>query len=108
MLASLFLSRWGTYIVMLAVLGVIILILRGLFGPKGLLRDPYWDKRNQEIRAEEAAAREARLRVWREQNGLSEDDTKFAEVAKKPDAVEPEKTAGANAGKRHREGNNEH
>ena len=69
---SLFLSRWGGYIVMLAVLGVIVLLLRALFGPRGLWRDPYWDKRNQEIRAEEAAAREARLRAWRKKYGVPE------------------------------------
>lgn len=86
MLESIFLSRWGNYIVMLGVLGVIVLLLRGLFGPRGLLRDPYWDKRNQEIRAEEAAAREARQRTWRQKYHLPDD--------KAPAASErtPEKT----------------
>lgn len=71
---SIFLSRWGGYIVMLAVLGGIVLLLRGLFGPRGLFRDPYWDKRNREIRAEEAAAREARLKRWRENHGLPDEN----------------------------------
>ena len=73
MLESIFLSRWGGYIVMLAILGLIVLLLRGLFGPRGLFRDPYWDKRNKEIRAEEAAAREARRKRWQEKYGLPED-----------------------------------
>lgn len=71
---SIFLSRWGGYIVMLAILGGIVLLLRGLFGPRGLFRDPYWDKRNREIRAEEAAAREARLKRWREKQGVPDEN----------------------------------
>lgn len=68
---SLFLSRWGAYIVMLAIFGAIVLVLRSLFGPRGVFRDPAWDKHNQEIRAEEAAAREARLNAWRKKDALT-------------------------------------
>lgn len=107
MLESLVLSRWGNYIIMLAVLGAVVLLLRGLFGPRGLLRDPYWDKRNQEIRAEEATHREARLRAWRKKHGLPEDDGKNAESA---DAAAPERTraAGKDARRRHDGDRHEH
>ncbi|MCH5276291.1 MAG: hypothetical protein J1E80_00485 [Desulfovibrionaceae bacterium] len=73
MLESLFLSRWGGYVVMLAICGAVVLLLRALFGPRGLFRDPAWDRRNQEIRAGEAAAREARLHAWRSKYALTEE-----------------------------------
>ena len=64
MMEKLLLGPYGTSIVMLALLGGIVLLLRVLFGPRGLFRDPHWDKRNGEIRAEEAAARERRRKEW--------------------------------------------
>ncbi len=76
MLEQLFLGPWGSPIVMLAVLGGIALLLRCLFGPRRLWRDPYWDKRNQEIRAEEAAVRETRLRAWHKKCGVPESGMK--------------------------------
>lgn len=69
---SLFLSRWGSYIVMVTIFGIIVLVLRILFGPRGVFRDPSWDRRNQEIRAEEAAAREARLSAWHQKHDSAE------------------------------------
>lgn len=70
MLENLFLSRWGGPLVMFLILGAVALLLRGLFGPRGLFRDPRWDESNRRIRAEEEAARNARQQAWREKNGI--------------------------------------
>lgn len=53
-------SRWGGYTIMALILGAIALLLRFLYGPRGILRDPRWDEENQRIRLEEDAGRQAR------------------------------------------------
>lgn len=53
-------SRWGGYMVMAVLLGGVALLLRFLYGPHGILRDPRWDEENRRIRAEEEAERQAR------------------------------------------------
>lgn len=80
MLESLFTSRWGGYVVMLLILGGITWLLRFLFGPKGMFRDPQWDTNNTEIRREEAKKREAKIRAWHEQHGELEKTTLAQEL----------------------------
>lgn len=53
-------SRWGGYVVMAVLLGAVALLLRFLYGPRGILRDPRWDEENRRTRAEEEAKRQAR------------------------------------------------
>ena len=55
-------SRWGGYIVMAVLMGAIALLLRVLYGPRGLFRDPKWDEENQRIRSEEKLKRQ-----WKEE-----------------------------------------
>lgn len=59
---SLMLSRAGGYIVMFVVFAAIVLLLRFLFGPRGLFRDPQWDRWNEEARREDEALRQAEAR----------------------------------------------
>lgn len=59
-----FLSRWGNYVVMIAICVFIVGLLRLLFGPRGWFRDPDWDKRNAELRAAEAADKAKRQAAW--------------------------------------------
>ncbi len=48
-------SRWGGYAVMAVMLGAIALLLRFLYGPRGILRDPRWNEESQCIRSEKNA-----------------------------------------------------
>ena len=43
-------SRWGGYAVMAVMLGAIALLLRFLYGPRGILRDPRWNEESPCIR----------------------------------------------------------
>ncbi len=47
-------SRWFTYAILAAFFLALILLLRFLFGPRGILREPRWES-NQEARARERA-----------------------------------------------------
>ncbi len=53
-------SRWGGYVIMAVILGAVALLLRFLYGPRGILRDPRWDEENLRIRSEEGAKRQVR------------------------------------------------
>lgn len=85
MIETLFTSRWGGYVLMLFILGGITLVLRMLFGPKGVFRDPKWDRSNEVMRKEEAEAREARIRDWHRKHAwadIAEHEQRFAEFVK--------------------------
>ncbi len=69
MLQSFMSSRYGGYILMLAMLGLVIGLLRFLFGPGGLFRDPRWDESNRRLRAEEEEERKARREAWEKAQG---------------------------------------
>ncbi|MEG6506709.1 hypothetical protein [Nitratidesulfovibrio sp. 1201_IL3209] len=53
-LGALFLDKAGQYVLIIGFFGAIIWFLRFLYGPKGMFRDPAWDRWNDEARREEA------------------------------------------------------
>ncbi len=57
-------SRWGGYAVMAVMLGAIALLLRFLYGPRGILRDPRWNEESQCIRSEKNAEPQPLLRIF--------------------------------------------
>jgi len=59
-LGGLILEKAGQYVLIIAFFGSIIWFLRFLYGPKGIFRDPTWDRWNDQARREaELAARDA-------------------------------------------------
>ncbi|WP_353116320.1 hypothetical protein [Nitratidesulfovibrio sp.] len=59
-LGGLVLEKAGQYVLIIAFFGSIIWFLRFLYGPKGIFRDPAWDRWNDEARRDDAR-REAEL-----------------------------------------------
>ncbi len=49
---GLILEKAGQYVLIIAFFGSIIWFLRFLYGPKGILRDPAWDRWNDQARRE--------------------------------------------------------
>ena len=72
-LESLFTGTLSGVIVMVLVSAAVIFLLRALYGPRGLLRDPKWDESNRRIRQKEAEERERRLKEWQERGERRED-----------------------------------
>ena len=64
MLESLFTGKFGGVLIMVLVTAFVVFILRALFGPRGLFRDPKWDESNLRIRQKEAEKREKLLKEW--------------------------------------------
>ncbi|MDR3043158.1 MAG: hypothetical protein LBU75_02715 [Desulfovibrio sp.] len=57
---GLILEKAGQYVLIIAFFGSIIWFLRFLYGPKGILRDPAWDRWNDQARREaEVSAQDA-------------------------------------------------
>ena len=48
---------------MVLVSAAVIILLRSLYGPRGVFRDPKWDESNKRIRLKEAEERERRLKL---------------------------------------------
>lgn len=72
-LESLFTGTLSGVIVMVLVSAAVIFLLRALYGPRGLLRDPKWDESNRRIRQQEAEERERRLKEWQERGERHDD-----------------------------------
>ena len=53
-LGGLVLEKAGQYVLIIAFFGSIIWFLRFLYGPKGVFRDPAWDRWNEDARREDA------------------------------------------------------
>ena len=53
---TLFLTKAGSAALMLGMGGIIVLFLRVLYGPRGILRDPAWDTMNDQHHRENATA----------------------------------------------------
>ncbi|WP_051257921.1 HD domain-containing protein [Desulfovibrio cuneatus] len=53
---TLFLTKAGSVALMLGMGGIIVLLLRVLYGPRGILRDPTWDAMNDKHHRENATA----------------------------------------------------
>lgn len=51
-LGGLILEKAGQYVLIIAFFGSIIWFLRFLYGPKGIFRDPTWDRWNDQARRE--------------------------------------------------------
>lgn len=59
-LGGLVLEKAGQYVLIIAFFGSIIWFLRFLYGPKGIFRDPAWDRWNDEARRENASQAKAK------------------------------------------------
>ena len=71
-LEELFTGTFGGLFIMVLVSAAVIILLRSLYGPRGIFRDPKWDESNKRIRLKEAEERERRLKEWQkrgEQDG---------------------------------------
>lgn len=71
-LEELFTGTFGGVFIMVLVSAAVIILLRSLYGPRGVFRDPKWDESNKRIRLKEAEERERRLKEWQkrgEQDG---------------------------------------
>lgn len=53
-LGGLVLEKAGQYVLIIAFFGSIIWFLRFLYGPRGIFRDPAWDRWNDEARRDDA------------------------------------------------------
>lgn len=58
-LGRLVLEKAGQYVLIIAFFGSIIWFLRFLYGPKGIFRDPAWDRWNEDARREDASQAKA-------------------------------------------------
>lgn len=58
-LGGLVLEKAGQYVLIIAFFGSIIWFLRFLYGPRGIFRDPAWDRWNDEARRDDARREEA-------------------------------------------------
>lgn len=58
-LGGLVLEKAGQYVLIIAFFGSIIWFLRFLYGPKGIFRDPAWDRWNEDARREDASRAKA-------------------------------------------------
>lgn len=58
-LGGLVLEKAGQYVLIIAFFGSIIWFLRFLYGPKGVFRDPTWDRWNEDARREDASQAKA-------------------------------------------------
>ena len=75
MLESLFTGKFGGVLIMVLITAFVVFMLRALFGPRGMFRDPKWDESNRRIRQKEAEKRERILKEWQEtgrQDGTDE------------------------------------
>lgn len=63
-LESLFTGKFGGVAVMLLISGAVIFFLRALYGPRGMFRDPMWNKSNQCFRMHETEERELNLKDY--------------------------------------------
>ena len=72
-LESLFTGTLSGVIVMVLISAAVIFLLRALYGPRGLLRDPRWDESNRRIRLKEAEDRERRLKEWQDRGERNDD-----------------------------------
>ena len=67
LIEGLFYSKYGTWLMMLGVIFIIVGILRFLFGPRGIFRDQEWDCNNEQIRREERERWETKCKTWEEE-----------------------------------------
>ncbi len=79
-LGALFLDKAGQYVLIIGFFGAIIWFLRFLYGPKGMFRDPTWDRWNDEARREEVRRAE--------ELSAQAVDTDRANGADRPDAAD--------------------
>ena len=61
-----FAGELGGLTLKIMVAAAIVLFLRALYGPRGLLRDARWDAGNHRVRRQEAERREARIKAVQE------------------------------------------